>query len=210
MPSQSEPSTGDRWDSRYSGNEFFFGTEPNGFLASVVDRLPKGRALCIADGEGRNSVFLAAKGWECVSMDASREGNAKAARLAARQGVELTTVQADLRDYDMGHERWDLIVSVFCHLPPSLREDVHARAVAALKPNGAFVLEAYTPEQLEYGTGGPPNAELMMTRSMLERDLQGLEFAYMDETVRDVVEGRGHNGRASVVQVLALKGPATD
>jgi cyclopropane fatty-acyl-phospholipid synthase-like methyltransferase len=201
--SQSE--TGNRWDSRYAGSDYFFGTEPNGFLASVVEHLPAGRALFIADGEGRNSVFLAQKGWECVSMDASREGNRKAEELAGRSGVSLSTVHGDLSEYQMGDEAWDVIVSIFCHLPPELRRSVHNRVVRALRPGGALVLEAYTPEQLQYGTGGPPREELMMTKELLRKDFAGLRLERCSEVVREVQEGCGHTGQAAVVQVLGFK-----
>lgn len=194
-----------RWDERYASSDYFFGTEPNGFLTEVVDRLPPGRALFLADGEGRNSVYLASRGWQCTSMDASQVGNEKAQALSKRAGVSIKTVHADLRDYDIGGEKWDVVVSVFCHLPPALRGDVHRRVVAGLKPGGAVVLEAYRPEQLQYRTGGPPDAALMMSEETLREDFAGLEIVHCVETVRDVTEGRGHTGRAAVVQMLGFK-----
>lgn len=194
-----------RWDERYAGDEFFFGTEPNDFLVDLAPRLPAGRTLCIADGEGRNSVFLAAKGHDVTAMDASVVGMEKAAALAAARGVELATVVADLRDFDFSLERWDAIVSIFCHMPPDLRRDVHARAVEGLAPGGAFVLEAYTPDQLAYRTGGPPVAELLMTEADLRADLAGLSFELLAERLRTVREGRGHDGPSAVVQVFGWK-----
>ncbi len=194
-----------RWDERYSGDEYVFGTEPNDFLASVAPRLERGRALCIADGEGRNSVYLAELGFRVTAMDASAVGMQKATRLALERNVQLTTVVADLRDYAFGHERWDLIVSVFCHLPPALRRDVYRRAVDGLRPGGAIVVEAYTPRQLEYRTGGPSSEELLVRLDDLRADLEGLRLETARETVRPVVEGRGHRGEAAVVQVVGLK-----
>ncbi|TVQ29244.1 MAG: class I SAM-dependent methyltransferase [Spirochaetaceae bacterium] len=194
-----------RWDERYSADGYVFGTEPNGFLADTVPRLRVGRALCIADGEGRNSVFLAERGFTVTAMDASAIGMRKATTLAMTRNVGLTTHVADLESYDFGNARWDAIVSIFCHLPPELRRRVHARVAAALLPEGVFVLEAYTPRQLEYGTGGPSDAQLLMTVEDLQSELTGLELQIARETVRDVVEGRGHTGRASVVQILAVK-----
>lgn len=194
-----------RWDERYSQEDFHFGTEPNGFLAEVSKSLPPGRALCIADGEGRNSVYLAEQGRTVSAMDASAVGMRKANRLAAERGVTIETEIVDLADYDFGVETWDLIVSIFCHLPPAFRRDVHRRAAAGLRHGGAFVLEAYTPEQLDYGTGGPPVAELLMTLDDLREDFAGLDIEIGREIVRDVVEGRGHRGEAAVVQVVARK-----
>jgi len=207
MPDQSNasPPSGGRWDGRYNSDDYFFGTEPNTFLTEVTDRLPPGRALFLADGEGRNSVYLARKGWECTSMDASRVGNQKAQALANQAGVTIETVHADLRDYDIGHEEWDVVVSIFCHLPPALRRDVHRRVVAGLKPGGAVVLEAYRPEQLQYGTGGPPDETLMISEDVLREDFAGLQVEHCVQAVRNVTEGRGHTGRAAVVQFLAIK-----
>jgi hypothetical protein len=125
--------------------------------------------------------------------------------LAQKVGVALETVHADLRDYDLGEAEWDVIVSIFCHLPPALRRDVHRRVVAGLKPGGAVVLEAYRPEQLQYGTGGPPDATLMMSEEVLREDFAGLEIEHCVETLRDVTEGRGHTGQAAVVQLVARK-----
>lgn len=194
-----------RWDERYAHEEYHFGTEPNGFLVEVTERLEPGRALCIADGEGRNSVYLAEQGHSVGAMDASVVGMRKADRLAAERGVSVVTEVADLTDYDFGVEQWDLIVSIFCHLPPELRRDVHRRAAAGLRPGGAVLLEAYTPDQLEYDTGGPPVRELLMTLNDLREDFASLEMEIGREIVRDVVEGRGHRGKAAVVQVLARK-----
>ncbi len=194
-----------RWDERYGADEFFFGTEPNGFLATVAPGLKRGKALCIAAGEGRNSVFLAQLGFAVTAMDASSAGMEKTARLAAKRGVTVEPVVADLAEFAIGVEAWDLIVSVFCHMARELRTDVHRRVVDGLKPGGVFVLEAYTPDQLAYGTGGPPVAELLAHKDELESELFGLDFETLRETERDVTEGRGHTGRAAVAQIVARK-----
>ncbi len=182
-----------------------FGTEANGFLAEVSGRFTAGRALCIADGEGRNSVYLAEQGHEVSAMDASVVGMRKANRLADDRGVKIETEVADLAHYDFGVETWDLIVSIFCHLPSEMRRDVHRRAAAGLRHGGVFLLEAYTPDQLAYGTGGPPTVNLLMTLADLREDFAGLDIEIGREIVRDVVEGRGHSGRAAVVQLLVRK-----
>ena len=193
------------WDERYSGEDYVYGTEPNDFLASVTDGLPGGKALCLADGEGRNGVWLAGRGLDVTAVDSSSVGLAKAERLAAKRGVEINTVHADLADYEIGPAAWDVVVSIFCHLPPPLRRAVHAAVVAGLKPGGMFVLEAYTPAQLEYRTGGPSAVELMMTLDTLREELAGLEFIRGMELERVVREGEYHDGKGAVVQVLARK-----
>jgi SAM-dependent methyltransferase len=193
------------WDERYSVEEYVYGTRPNGFLASVVDRLPMGRVLCLAEGEGRNAVYLAEQGFEVTAVDSSAVGLEKARKLAGQHGVHIETVVADLAHYEIVPESWDAIVAIFCHLPPPLRRAVHAQAVAGLRPGGAFVLEAYTPAQLKHGTGGPPVVELMMTLDGLRDELTGLRFVHAVETERDIKEGRLHAGVGAVVQVLAYK-----
>ena len=163
--------------------------------------------LCLADGEGRNGVFLASLGHTVTSVDLTAAGMAKAARLAAERGVELTTIVADLGDFDLGENQWDLIVSIFAHTPPPIRAKVHAGITTALRPGGLFVLEAYTPDQVGRGTGGPPVPELTMTLDGLHEELVGMTIQTGQELVRSVIEGPGHTGDGAVVQVIAR--PAT-
>lgn len=193
------------WDQRYDADEFVYGTEPNDFLASVADQLPRGRVLCLAEGEGRNAVFLAQRGFDVHAVDASEVGLRKARRLAASRGVSITTTVADLAAFDLGESAWDAIVSIWCHVPSVLRASLHARVVRALKPAGALVLEAYTPDQLRYRTGGPGDPDMLMTRAALEQELSGLELVSAKELERDVREGALHHGKGAVVQVFAVR-----
>lgn len=197
------------WDARYDTEEYVYGRRPNDFLNDMADRLPQGgRVLCLGEGEGRNAVWLAQRGFEVTGIDASAVGLEKAQKLAREAGVEIETVHMDLAEADLGEARWDGIVSIFCHLPPALRKDVHARVVHALKPSGIFLLEAYTVRQLEYGTGGPPNAAMMMSLVDLGQELAGLAIEHGIETVREIHEGRFHAGQGAVVQLIARKTPA--
>lgn len=193
------------WDQRYSTEEFVYGTTPNAYLVSVSDRLPLGRALCVAEGEGRNAVYLARLGCRVLAVDASRVGLEKAVRLACERGVHIDTQVADLADFPIEPDSWDAVVSIFCHLPRQLRHSLHRRVVAGLRPGGVLVLEAYRPAQLRHGTGGPASADMMPTLAELRQELHGLEFEHAVETERDVVEGRYHTGRGAVVQLLAFK-----
>lgn len=192
------------WEDRYGGTDgYLYGTEPNDFLREAAAGLPIGDVLCLADGEGRNGVHLAEAGHRVTSLDLTEAGMAKAARLAAKRGVELTTVVADLADHDLGTDRWDLIVSIFAHTPPPIRARVHGSIAQALRPGGRLILEAYTPDQIGRGTGGPPVPELTMTLDGLRAELVGMRFEFATETVRSVVEGPGHTGDGAVVQVIA-------
>jgi hypothetical protein len=193
------------WDARYGAAEYAYGTEPNAFLVSVADRIPPGPVLCLAEGEGRNAVWLASQGRAVTAVDASAVGLAKARALAREHGVQIATEVADLASHAIAPGAWSGVVAIFAHLPPSLRRAVHRSAAAGLSPGGVFVLEAFAPAQLAFGTGGPRERELLYTVEDLREDLAGLELVICREVERDVVEGRYHTGRAAVVQVLARR-----
>jgi len=193
------------WDERYAAEEYVYGTLPNDFLVSRVATLPRGRVLCLGEGEGRNAAWLAQQGFAVHAVDASAVGMEKARRLALGRGVAIATTVADLATWEAGEAQWDAIVSIFCHLPPPVRARVHGRIAHWLRPGGVFLLEAYTPDQLALETGGPPVAELMMTLAGLRAELAGLVIEHGVETVRRVVEGRLHHGDGAVVQVLARR-----
>ena len=191
------------WDEEYSVDEYVYGTEPNHFLLSMTENLKKGRVLCLAEGEGRNAVHLAKEGFTVTAVDSSKVGLAKAERLAQKNGVAIETVLVDLTDFIIIKNSWDSIVSISCHLPPDLRKKIHKGVVTGLRKGGSFLLEAYTPKQLEFGTGGPPAAEFMMDLATLREELAGLKIVHGVEVIRNVVEGINHTGMGSVVQVLA-------
>jgi SAM-dependent methyltransferase len=193
------------WDERYSDEDYAYGTEPNDFLVEAAHYLPAGRILCIGEGEGRNAVWLAGQGYQVTALDNSSVGLGKAQQLARSRGTSIETVHADLAEYIFEEEHWDGVVSIFCHLPPELRKKVHRRLVSALRPGGVLVLEAYTPDQLELGTGGPAVKEMTMDLEGLEAELKGLSFVHGKELQRPVNEGKYHNGIGSVVQVVGIK-----
>lgn len=200
-------STDNFWDARYAGVDYVYGTGPNDFLAAQSARLPAGgRILCLAEGEGRNAVWLARQGFQVTAVDSSSVGLEKAQQLAQTHGVSIVTDCADLASFTIAPGAWDGIVSIFCHLPPALRATVHRACVAGLAPGGVLLLEGYTPRQLGWGTGGPPQLELLMEPEDLRRELVGLQLELLHEIERTVVEGNGHTGTGAVVQVLGIKG----
>jgi len=195
------------WDERYSEPGFAYGTAPNEFLVSVADRLPQGKILSLAEGEGRNAVYLASMGYQVTGVDGSEVGLRKAEELAKERGVSITTLHADLSEFEIEPEQWDGIIACYCHVPSAIRIPLHQAAVRGLKPGGVFVLEAFSKEQLGYGTGGPQSLDMLMALDDLKRELAGLEFVHAVQIERTVQEGRGHTGLASVVQILAFKPP---
>ena len=191
------------WEQRYGSEDYRYGTEPNEFLLEAAADLPVGDVLCLADGEGRNGVHLAELGHRVTSVDFSSAGMAKADRLAERRSVGLSTVVMDLGEFDLGENRWDAIVSIFAHTSPPVRARIHGSLARALRPGGVFILEAYTPDQIGRGTGGPRVPELTMDLERLRAEFVGMKIDHGVETVRNVLEGPGHTGEGAVVQVIA-------
>jgi len=193
------------WDERYSAAEYVYGTKPNNFLEANVSSIPKGKVLSLAEGEGRNAVFLAKQGYSVTAVDASLVGLNKARKLAEDNGVIIEFIQADLADYDLGENQWEGIVSIFCPLPSSVRKHLYKKVEAGLKSNGVFLLEAYTPEQLKHGTGGGNSVDVMQSKETLSLELAGLKFKHLIELEREIIEGIYHTGIGAVVQAIALK-----
>ena len=193
------------WDERYSAEEYAYGTKPNEFLAEHINHIPTGKVLSLAEGEGRNAIFLAKQGYSVTAVDASLVGLNKARKLAEENGVVVEFIHADLADYDPGENKWDGIISIFCPLPSSLRKQLHKKVVAGLKINGVFLLEAYTPDQLKHGTGGGSSADVMQSKESVGHELAGLTFRHLIELERDVMEGVYHTGIGAVVQAIASR-----
>ncbi len=194
------------WDERYGAPGFAYGTAANDFLLEVAGAIPAGgRVLCLAEGEGRNAVALAALGHDVIAVDQSRVGLDKAQSLAAERGVVIDTVVADLGDFVIDADAYDAIVSIWAHVPPSLRKPLHAACVAGLKAGGVFILEAYAPAQTARTTGGPKDPALCMSTASLRDELAGLDFERLEEKTRMVYEGQFHDGESDVVQCLARR-----
>jgi len=193
------------WDERYALEGWAFGTEPNDFLRQEAHRIQPGRVLCLGEGEGRNAVFLAENGYEVVGVDRSQVGMDKAQDLAQERDVFIETVVSSIEDFELAEGEWQGIISIFFHLPPEIRKRVNRSVAQGLAPGGILILEAYTPRQLELGTGGPPHLDQLISLQALEEELEGLDFLVAQEVEREVHEGRMHTGRGSVVQVVGVR-----
>ncbi len=193
------------WDERYSTDEYVYGTAPNIFLKQNVNSLPKGKVLSLAEGEGRNAVFLAQQGYTVTAVDSSLVGLEKGMKLAKDQGVDIEFIHADLMKYDLGQNQWHGIISIFFPLARLDRKALHKKVVNGLRKNGVLLLEAYTPEQLKFGTGGGNNIEFMQSKKSLIDEFTSLNFNHLIELERTVIEGTCHTGMASVVQAIATK-----
>ena len=193
------------WDERYSSIEYAYGKAPNDFLATHFTRIPKGNVLSLAEGEGRNAVFLAKYGYSVTAVDSSVVGLKKAELLAKEHGVSINLIHANLSDFDLGSDAWEGIMSIFVPLPSTVRKDLYRRLQGALKNGGVFLLEAFTPDQIGHGTGGGTNPDTMQTERSLRAELPSLKFEHLVELERNVVEGTFHTGQSAVVQAIARK-----
>lgn len=194
------------WNEKFSQKEYSYGTEPNDFLRSVADKIqPNGNVLSLCEGEGRNGVFLAQKGFQILGVDGSSVGLEKAEKLAKERGVEIKTQVCNLTDYEIEPEKWDAIVMIFGHLPIDLRKKVNAKIVKGLKKDGVFILEGYSPKQLQYNTGGPKDVSMLYDLEKVKRELEGLDFEIAKEIEREIIEGKLHTGNGFVVQILGRK-----
>jgi SAM-dependent methyltransferase len=197
----------DRWQNRYSVEEFVFGEAPNEFLASKKHLLPAGgKVLAVADGEGRNGVWLAGQGLDVLSMDFSPAAQAKARTLAERQGVSLTFKLEDVHGWTYPENAFDVVVDIFTQFSdPEQRARKWNGMKRALKPGGLLLLEGYTPKQLDYGTGGPKALDQLYTREMLEAAFAGFTKLQIIQEERAMSEGRGHSGMSAVIDLVGWK-----
>lgn len=195
------------WDERYKGDEYHFGTEPNAFLLSQYERLKPGmRCLAVADGEGRNGVWLAEQGLHVLSVDSSSVAVGKARALAQQRGVTMDVELADLVIWDCGVSKFDVVAGVFIQFAdPLQRELLFANLKRCLKPGGLLMLQGYTPRQLEYRTGGPSQVENLYTETMLRDAFSDMEILCLSEHDDIIHEGAGHSGMSALIDLVARK-----
>jgi SAM-dependent methyltransferase len=197
----------ERWETRYAGAEYAFGKDPNYFLQSCRSLLPSsGRALAVADGEGRNGVWLADQGLDVVSLDFSPSAQKKARALAVERNVHVDFVQADVHRWDYPEATFDVVVEIFTQFSsPAERALKWAGIRRTLKSGGILVLQGYTPKQLQYGTGGPKEIENLYTRAMLEAEFSGFFQLKIVEEEREIHEGTSHGGMSAVINLTGRK-----
>jgi SAM-dependent methyltransferase len=196
-----------RWEARFATPDYAFGKEPNYFLESCQKLLPRrGRALAVADGEGRNGVWLAEQGLDVVSLDFSPAAQNKARALAAERGMKVTFVQADVHAWDYPQAVFDVVAEIFAQFSlPSERAIKWRGMRRALKPGGVLVIQGYTPKQLKYGTGGPKRLENLYARAMLEQEFGDFRDLKIVEEEREMREGASHAGMSAVIGLTAIK-----
>jgi len=198
---------GNMWDERYAGGEYYFGTRPNAFMVSQHHLLKPGmKCLAVADGEGRNGVWLVEQGLQVLSVDSSAVAASKADTLAAQRGVKLDFEVADLLNWSWPENHYDAVVAIFIQFAtPAQRQQLFANFKKCLKPGGLLLLQGYGPRQLEYRTGGPPVLENLYTEAQLRTELADMEILLLREHDGEINEGSGHKGMSALVDLVARK-----
>jgi 2-polyprenyl-3-methyl-5-hydroxy-6-metoxy-1,4-benzoquinol methylase len=197
--------TGRLWDERYSQQENAYGRLPNDFLMECLPIITKGNALSLGEGQGRNAIYLAKNGFSVAAVDSSEVAMQQALKLAKEEQVHIQYTQTNLTNYHIKTAYWQLIISIYCHLPSQVREQVHQNVVNGLATGGYFILESFSPEQIHNQTGGPKNPDMLPSLEILKSELKGLTLISARQIDRDVQEGLHHSGMASVIQILAQK-----
>jgi SAM-dependent methyltransferase len=195
----------DVWDDRYAGDDYLFGTEPADFLVAHAHLLePASHVLAVADGEGRNSVYLAQLGHDVDAMDGSAVGVAKAERLATERRVTVDFRVADILAWDWTPAAYDAVVAIFIQfLSPEQRPEVFEGMQRTLRPGGRLLLHGYRPEQVALGTGGPPDPAHMYTEELLRNAFGAMDIERLESYDRVIDEGVGHAGRSALIDLIA-------
>jgi hypothetical protein len=202
-----EESIGKLWDEKFSREEYFYGYEPNAFIASHTPLLkPRGELLCLGEGEGRNAVYLAAEGFKVTALDASSIGMTKALAMAKTRGVSFKTLLLDLQQWEP-QEKYDGILTSYLHLEEPLRTEVFRKALGALKLDGYFIGEFFSLKQLPRSSGGPKKPSLLYTLDSLREifAIAGSKIVLLEEREVCLDEGKGHQGEAIVIRVIVKK-----
>jgi SAM-dependent methyltransferase len=201
------PDAATTWNSRFAGDDYIFGTEPNEYLRGHAQVWkPGNRVLCVADGEGRNSVWLAQQGLKVDAFDISDVGVNKARKLADRAGVEVHYDISDCDAWPWPADAYDGVAAIFVQFAdPAMRARLFTNMVGALKPGGVLVLQGYTPMQLEYKTGGPPFLDHLYTQDLLRASFAAMDIIELRDYEDDLKEGAHHHGRSALVGMVARK-----
>jgi cyclopropane fatty-acyl-phospholipid synthase-like methyltransferase len=195
------------WDERFAGEDYMFGKEPAQALTRHKGHLHKaGTTLAVADGEGRNSIYLAKQGFAVHAMDSSIVGIEKAQKLALDHEVAPTFELADIYDYDWHKQSYDNVVAIFIQFaPPEKWDSLFAGLKSALRPGGCLFLHGYTPKQVDYGTGGPSNPAHLYTTAMLDDAFADMDILVNEAYEAVLDEGPGHSGQSALIDFIAIK-----
>ncbi len=193
------------WNTRYDTDQFVYGTNPNGFLKSELDKLKPGTILLPGEGEGRNAVYAASKGWSVEAFDQSQVASKKALSYAAKASVEIDYQVSGLEEYKFKPNHFDAVGLIYFHPGTPGRVRLHEKVCNTLKPGGVLILEAFHTSQLGNSTGGPPSLEMLFNEETLLLDFASLEVIEINQTRVILDEGPFHQGEAEVIRFVGRK-----
>ena len=195
----------DFWNTRYSDQEFAYGTEPNEFFKEQIEKLKSGTALFLGEGEGRNAIYAAKLGWQVDAIDFSSSAKDKAIKLAEINYVNINYEVCDLNDYKFKENYYDLVVMIFVHLPLDLRRNVFQKSIASLKQNGKMIIESFSKEQINNSSGGPQSIELLYSENDVLDLVRNLKTELIESIAINLNEGEYHNGKADILRYVGVK-----
>ncbi|WP_299762684.1 class I SAM-dependent methyltransferase [uncultured Pontibacter sp.] len=195
----------DFWNDRYSKDQMVYGADPNEFFREQLQHLQPGKLLLPAEGEGRNAVYAALKGWQVTAYDFSKAGYKKATALAEQRGVTINYQVTDAMNFDCKPESQDAVALIYAHFPHALRQELHQMVIKWLKPGGTVILEAFHPNQLSYSSGGPKDENMLYSAEKLQDDFNMLEIRQLSEVEIQLSEGTYHSGAGYVTRMVAQK-----
>jgi 2-polyprenyl-3-methyl-5-hydroxy-6-metoxy-1,4-benzoquinol methylase len=193
------------WNTRYKEPEFAYGTRPNEFFQETIDTLPVGKILLPAEGEGRNAVYAARKGWEVTAFDYSIQAMLKTFQLAERYDVSLQYSVKDIQHFAPENDMYDAVGLFYAHFPAELRHAFHQKLCQTLKPSGCIILEAFHKNQKYYTSGGPKDENMLFSIEELQKEFQALTILRLEDKVIELDEGLYHQGKGHIVRMIAVK-----
>ncbi|WP_439182096.1 class I SAM-dependent methyltransferase [Carboxylicivirga taeanensis] len=195
------------WNERYASDEYFYGAAPNDLFKTFIDSNPPGKLLLPAEGEGRNAVYAATKGWEVTAVDSSEEAGKKALNLAKTKGVNIQYLIGDVQNIQLDASAFDYIACVFLHLPPNELTAIYRRLTESLKPNGKLLIIGFNKKQLTHSSGGPKNEEWLFSAEIIAVQFEGHHLLQCRDFTAYLNEGKGHSGKAelTVAEIQVIK-----
>lgn len=194
------------WNERYTEEELAYGDLPNVFFAQELDKIQQpGRLLLPMEGQGRNAIYAAKKGWKVVAFDYSEEAKHSALKLAEKHEVEIEYVVSSMEDFLADEGSFDAVAMIYAHLPEEIRQKSHEKLISYLKPGGKFILEGFEKKQLQYNSGGPKNETMLYSVDMISTDFKSTEMCTCEEETVELKEGKYHVGKAAVVRFVGIK-----
>lgn len=192
------------WNERYAEKEFYYGRTPNYFFKQYIDNKTSGSLLLPSEGEGRNGVYAAIKGWKVYAIDFSETARNKALRWAEENKVLIHYDVADLDEWD-ADIRIDSVALIYAHFHSGKREQIHHKLISKLNPGGSVILEAFSKNQLKFYSGGPKSIDMLYDKDLLKNDFASLTMEYIQERTIELDEGNNHRGEASIIRMIAKK-----